>query len=351
MIRATIVKSVFVLPVVAALIVILFLVLGRARISDMGFRFIGSLIYSLLIGIPSVIVLTWISFRWTRTLGKLIVPIQGIVLLVTATLGCLAAAFVFHWVRFIHPISYWQEFRTSYPFSLVITLVVGLTMTTYQTLRQQLQHATLQLRTKQVEQERAYKLLAESRLSSLESRLHPHFLFNTLNSIAALIPRDPQRAEDTVSKLASLLRYSLATHNTGLVTLAQELRFVRDYLEIEATRFGTRLRYEVDVPDTLLEIKTPPMALQSLVENAVKHVVAQRVEGAQLHINATREGDLLRLEVIDNGPGFSLNTIAPEHGLGNLKARLELLYGDRGKLMVARRDSSTVVGLEFPAEA
>jgi LytS/YehU family sensor histidine kinase len=201
-----------------------------------------------------------------------------------------------------------------------------------------------------VEQERAYKLLAEARLSSLESRLHPHFLFNTLNSIAALIPRDPQRAEDTVGKLASLLRFSLATNHTGFVPLAQELKFVRDYLEIEATRFGTRLNYEIDLPDTLLEVKTPPMALQSLVENAVKHVVAQRTEGARLRIVGRREGNMVRLEVTDDGPGFSLDVVTPEHGLGNLVARLELLFADRGKLFVTRRDLLNVVGLEFPAE-
>jgi LytS/YehU family sensor histidine kinase len=184
------------------------------------------------------------------------------------------AALVLQFVGVFPSSFYWREFQGSYPFSIVITLAVGLTLTTYQTLRHQLQSATLQLRTKQVEQERAYKLLAEARLSSLESRLHPHFLFNTLNSIAALIPRDPQRAEDTVGKLASLLRFSLATSQSGFVTLAQELKFVRDYLEIESTRFGARLQYEIDVPDALMELKTPPMALQSLVENAVKHVVA-----------------------------------------------------------------------------
>ena len=107
----------------------------------------------------------------------------------------------------------------SYPFSVVISLMFGLSLTTYETLRYKLQAATLELRTRQVEQERAYKLLAEARLSSLESRIHPHFLFNTLNSIAALIPSDPQRAEDTVGKLASLLRFSLNANHSGLVQL------------------------------------------------------------------------------------------------------------------------------------
>ncbi len=348
--RKAMFKGIFTMPFVAALIVILFLVLGHARVSETVTRFFESLVYTLLIGVPSAVVLTWMSFKWTTRMGSLILPLQALVLIASATIGCLMAALVLQWIGVYSSSFYWREFRTSYPFSIVITLVVGLTLTTYQTLRQQLQFTTLALRTKQVEQERAYKLLAEARLSSLESRLHPHFLFNTLNSIAALIPRDPERAEDTVGKLASLLRFSLAANQTGFVPLAQELKFVRDYLEIEATRFGARLQYEIEVPETLMELKTPPMALQSLVENAVKHVVAQRTEGARLHIEGRRDGDVVRLEVTDDGPGFSLDAVAPEHGLGNLRARLELLFGDRGKLFVTRRDSLTVVGLEFPAE-
>jgi len=349
--RRAMVSSIFMMPSVAALIVILFLVMGHARVSETVTRFFESLVYTLLIGVPSAVVLTWISFRWSPRLGNLIRPLQALVLIAGATLGCLMAALVLQLAGVYSSSHYWREFRGSYPFSIVITLLVGMTLTTYQTLRYKLQSTTLELRSKQVEQERAYKLLAEARLSSLESRLHPHFLFNTLNSIAALIPRDPQRAEDTVGKLASLLRFSLASSHTGLVPLAQELKFVRDYLEIESTRFGARLRYEIEMPNALLEVKTPPMALQSLVENAVKHVASQRPEGAQLRVTGQLENGMARLEVTDDGPGFTLDAITPEHGLGNLIARLQLLFADRGKLFVTRRDHLTVVGLEFPVEA
>ena len=349
LIRRTILKTALIIPAVAVLIVLLFLSMGHAQISETGTRLIGALIYSILIGAPSAILLTWISFRWSTRLGRLILLPQVLVLFLTATLGSFAAALVCQWIGLVRPGTFLYEFRGSYPFAIMITLVVGMSMTTYQTLRHRLQSATLELRSRQVERERANKLLAEARLSSLESRLHPHFLFNTLNSIAALIPRDPQRAEDTVGKLASLLRFSLASIHTGLVPLAQELKFVRDYLEIESTRFGTRLGYEIDVPGSLMEVKTPPMALQSLVENAVKHVVSQRPQGGQLRITGRLENGLARLEVTDDGPGFSLDAITPEHGLGNLIARLQLLFAERGKLFVARRDDLTVVGLEFPA--
>jgi LytS/YehU family sensor histidine kinase len=222
-------------------------------------------------------------------------------------------------------------------------------MATYETMQFKLQAATLELRSKQVEQERAYKFLAEARLSSLESRIHPHFLFNTLNSIAALIPSDPVRAEDTVGKLASLLRFSLNANHKGLIPLSQELKIVRDYLEIEKTRFAGRLRYEIEVPEALEDAKVPPLALQSLVENSVKHVVSERQQGATIQISGSRDSNRIRLDVIDDGPGFSLDAITPEHGLGNLIARLELLFGADGQLEVTRAGDKTIVRLSFPA--
>jgi len=244
---------------------------------------------------------------------------------------------------------YWPEFRGSLPFAILIALMIGMSMSVYETLRFKLQAAKLELRTRQVEQERAYKLIAEAQLSSLESRIHPHFLFNTLNSIAALIPSDPVRAEDTVGKLASLLRFSLNANQSGLVPLSQELKIVRDYLEIEKTRFGARLRYNIAVPDSLASVKVPPLALQSLVENVVKHVVSKRTEGAMIQITGTLESDHIHLEVADDGPGFTLDAISSEHGLGNLIARLELLFGSAGQLGVSRKDEKTAVCLTFPA--
>lgn len=340
----------WIVPSSAILVVILFLVLGHVRLSETGSRLINSLVYSFFIGVPSSVLLNWFCHCYQKRLGRWTVIPVILLLALTGTLGSLAGAFVLQIAGLLHHDSWLTEFRSSYPFALVLTLLVGFGVTTYATLRDRLQSATLELRTREVEQERAYKLLAEARLSSLESRIHPHFLFNTLNSIASLIPKDPRHAEDTLAKLASLLRFSLHANQSGLVPLSQELKVVRDYLDIESTRFGGRLRYTIDAPESLGSLKAPPLALQLLVENAVKHVVAQRPEGATLQIAATHLDSQLRLEVIDDGPGFSLDAITPEHGLGNLIARMELLFDERGKLDVARRDHRTVVSLTFPAE-
>jgi len=333
----------------ALLVYMLFLSLGRFRLSQTGRELLFALTYCILIALPSMVLLTRISFRYTGRFPRLVILMQAAVLVCTAIAGSFAAGLVFQVLHLLPRNEFWNEFRTSTPFSIVISLMFGLSVSAYETLRYKFQATALELRTRQVEQERAYKLLAEARLSSLESRIHPHFLFNTLNSIAALIPKDPQLAEATVGKLASLLRFSLNANHSGLVPLGQELKVVRDYLEIEKTRFAARLSYEIAVPQSMVDVKVPPLALQSLVENSIKHVVAKRLEGARIQIAGSLESGRVVLEVIDDGPGFSLETVTPEHGLGNLIARLELLFGAGGKLDLTRKNEKTVVRLSFPA--
>jgi sensor histidine kinase YesM len=330
------------------IVLALFLTSGHTRLSQSGTEAVAAFFYAASIGLPSTLILTWVTHRYVDKKSKLILLIQVLILVGTATFGSLVAGLLLQLVGIVQHGGYWHELSKSLPFAIVISLMIGLTMTTYETLRYKLQAANLELRTKQVEQERAYKLLAEAQLSSLESRIHPHFLFNTLNSIASLIPSDPERAEDTVGKLASLLRFSLNANQTGLVPLSQELKIVRDYLEIEKTRFGARIRFEIAVPADLQDVKVPPLALQSLVENSVKHVVAHRTQGAEIQITASKDLKRILLTVLDDGPGFSLDAITPEHGLGNLIARLELLFGPAGQLQVTREGEKTAVRLAIP---
>jgi signal transduction histidine kinase len=335
--------------VIALFVVALLLSLGMIRLSETGITILTAFVYSITIGLPSGLLLHWLGHHFTDKYPRLVILMNALALVGTATFGCLAASFLLRAAGLFPRDMYWHLFRVNLPFCIVITVVTGLAMTTYHTLLYKLQATTIALRTKQVEQERAYKLLAEARLSALESRIHPHFLFNTLNSIAALIPSNPQLAEDTVGKLASLLRFSLNANQSGLVPLSQEVKVVRDYLEIEKTRFGARLSYEITIPEALQDVKVPPLALQSLVENSVKHVVSQRAQGAAIQVGALKDSGRIRLKVLDDGPGFALDAITPEHGLGNLIARLELLFGDAGQLEVTRENGKTAVRLSFPA--
>jgi sensor histidine kinase YesM len=340
-------KDLWFIPVIAIVIATLILVIEHAQ-SRIALKFFSSFIYATLIGFPTALALNWIGFRYSDRFPRFVFLFHTVVLLFTATAGTFVGAFVLKLTGIIPRDFYSREVRSAFPISLVVTLVVGLSITSYETLRHRLQDATLRLRTQQMEQERANKLLAEARLSSLESRIHPHFLFNTLNSISSLIPTDPRRAEDTVGKLASLLRFSINANQASLVSLDQELKIVRDYLEIESTRFGPRLRYDVSVPSVLGKVKVPPLALQSLVENSVKHVAAQRTEPVTIRIFASQHDGHCDISVTDDGPGFSLADVSPDHGLGNLIGRLEILFGDSAQLQTNRTDKGSTVTIRVP---
>lgn len=174
--------------------------------------------------------------------------------------------------------------------------------------------------------------LAEARLKSLQQQLHPHFLFNTLHTISALMHRDRQAADDMLIRLADLLRLSLDRTDRQYVSLKNEIDFLQKYLEIEQKRFGDRLRVSMHIDPATLDASVPNLLLQPLVENAVKHGIAPKVGGGVIEVASRREGDDLRLIVKDNGDGMSrqaLNEFNTGVGLSNTRARLEHLYGGR----------------------
>jgi two-component system sensor histidine kinase AlgZ len=177
---------------------------------------------------------------------------------------------------------FWSELSASFKIALPISFVaLGLSML-YETSKARLEAAAVQLKVKELERQRALTLATQAKLSALESRIHPHFLFNALNSVASLIRDDPSRAERLLNQLAALLRFSLDSVKARLVPLDQELKIVRDYLEIEKARFAGRLRYEIDAPAALLATLVPPLAIQTLIENSVKYAVAPKRDGSTL---------------------------------------------------------------------
>jgi sensor histidine kinase YesM len=237
-----------------------------------------------------------------------------------------------------------RSFRTS----VIVSLMVGVNEVAFGRLRGQLEETQLKLRTEELERERALKLASEARLGSLESRLHPHFLFNALNSVSSLIPSDPARAERLVERIASLLRFSLDSNKGGLVALEQELKVVRDYLEIEQARLGQRLRYTVETIGDIQDLQLPPLSVQTLVENSVKFAIASTVDGGEIRVRADRNNGCLYVNVADTGDGFALESIPPDHGLDNLRSRLAVLFGERAQLNVAHEGPWTTVTMKVP---
>jgi signal transduction histidine kinase len=239
---------------------------------------------------------------------------------------------------------YLATLRTSVP----ITILVGVIVTLLEVSKARLADTELALRTQQVERERAEKLAAEAQLASLAARVHPHFLFNTLNSIAALVRDDPARAEQMIERLSSLLRGSLDA--TDAIPVEREMKLVADYLDIQRMRLGDRLRHRIVWrPEETNGATVPPFAVQSLVENSVKHVAGRRQEGVEVQVGARTERRELVIEVADNGPGFDAGSISVGRGLDNLQGRLRALYGERARVEFDRLSPGMRVRLRIPA--
>jgi sensor histidine kinase YesM len=291
-----------------------------------------STLYAASIGLPSMLVFRRLRLRlggrielsqWAIYLGVLLATTLGGTLI--ASLILVAAGVVSF--DLLRPL-----FLQGLQISLAIAVPVSVGVATFTALRARLVTAEASLHAKEREHQRAVALVTEARLASLESRVRPHFLFNALNSAIALIPEDPRRAEGVLERLAGLLRSSLDTA-APVVLLGDELRVVVDYLEIERVRFGDRLRYEIDVPDELRGAAIPSFAIQTVVENSVKYAVSARKDGARISVRGRRGGGRLRIEITDDGPGFTGEIWRAGHGLDALRARLDAQYGDAARLI------------------
>ncbi len=190
----------------------------------------------------------------------------------------------------------------------------------------------------------------EAELRVLKSQINPHFLFNSLNTLRALINLDPERARDAVTLLADILRAALTTNTQQSITLGQELETVRSYLALEQMRFEERLRIRWAVEADTLAYPIPPAILQTLVENALKHGIAQRIGGGELTIEASRQDSFLRLTILNPGKLGRSSAPSTHIGLDNARGRLLHLYGRDASLTLEQRAPDLVAAvLTLPA--
>ena len=227
---------------------------------------------------------------------------------------------------------------------LCAPIVVGIAIKVWNTLR---------IEIKLEEQKR---LLLEARLDALQRQINPHFLFNTLNSIAALVRSKPELARTMTVKLANILRALLKDYDT-FVPLSEELSFTDDYLDIEVVRFGAdKLRVEKEIDPRTLGILVPSILLQPLIENSIKHGLEPRIHGGTVTLRSHLEGDRVLIEVVDDGVGMGNrpDSALPRTGAGigmkNVQERLEVLYGPLAHFsIVSNPGRGTLVSIEIPA--
>lgn len=214
---------------------------------------------------------------------------------------------------------------------------------------------TARLREEERRATQAETLKAQAELQALRAQLNPHFLFNTLHTLIALVRRDPAAAEDAIEQFADLLRYASRVHQEKRdeVTLAEEWEFVQNYLALETLRLGTRLQVHAALEEASLERLVPAFCLQPLVENAVRHAIAPRASGGTIWIEAALTGGELGLEVRDDGPGAAPDAVFQNSRLGLrlVRRRLEALYGPRGRFeIVTSPGAGFAVRLVLPTQ-
>ena len=189
--------------------------------------------------------------------------------------------------------------------------------------------------------DRLESLVKELELQTIKAHINPHFIFNSLNSIRALVDENPQRARKAVTELSNILRSSLQSEKMETVTLEKELSIVKDYLALENMRFEDRLKIEYDIDDDTLDQPVPPMMLQTLVENAIKHGISKQVNGGVVKVTSDFKNNYHQLVVQNTG---QLNGVVNTEGFGlsSTTNRLNLLYGDKARFEIKQINGSLV---------
>lgn len=242
----------------------------------------------------------------------------------------------------------WRDYATSLPVLASVLFwscfLIALWLAVYLTIA-----AGKRRRAAELEALRARLAARDSQWRGLQAQLNPHFLFNSLNSLRALIGEDPPRAQTMVTRLAELLRYTLRADRSPAVTLREELATVADYLELEGIRYEERLRARWSIAPQALEAAVPPLLVQGLVENALKHGIARLPRGGELGVAAKPEAGRLRIEVTNPG---RLAAGGEGTGLANARERLRLLHGDGARLELTEYPAGIVRAIaEFPFAA
>lgn len=221
----------------------------------------------------------------------------------------------------------WPSYFSWLKTSTLFALIFGALVTGYFVLRHRLEENAAKLAEKEINEQRLLQLKTKAELEALRVKVNPHFLFNTLNSIASLIPVDPVKAEEMVQKLAHLFRFTLEASHHEMMKLTDELQVIREYLAIEKIRLGERLSYEITMEEALVNMRLPGLLLQPLVENSVRHGIAPAKSGGKIQLHCRANENFCYIEIHDTGQGFSGATITEHFGLTSVRERLALNYG------------------------
>jgi hypothetical protein len=275
---------------------------------------------------------------------------QGLMLLVTMPVGATAGTWIGCWIVGIRVSEVFHGGPAPFFQVLFIAFLFGTVITYFFFSRERIARTEAELREEQIRRLTLEKKTLETHLRLLQAQIEPHFLFNSLSNVLSLLETDPVKGRAMLLDLTRYLRASLSRTREKTTTLGQEMELVRAYLDIQKVRMGERLRYSMDIPDLLSRQPFPPMLVQPLVENAVKHGLEPKVDGGAVFVRVEPGTDSLRLVVEDTGCGLAEGAGAGI-GLSNVRGRLEALYNGKGRLVLEEnRPSGLRVIMEIPHE-
>ena len=316
-----------------------------------------SVLFGNVVGLTAMVGSVWLFPRLRGRSGVLRFPLLVMTLVSGAVLGSLA-------VLGAYPLFVFRELRLAIVVIIVngvLALVVGGVVLGYEEMRLRLQDSLREVEEVRLVEARLREEAARAELAALQARINPHFFFNTLNTITAMLEEDVRKAEELLETFANLFRYAFDVADAAPVPLGDEIAFTRDYLRIERARFGDRLQVAWHVDPRSLAVRVPGLILQPLLENAVGHGLAPRARGGRIDVSAAMDGSRLEIDVVDDGVGLSdtgERLIRDGHGLGTVARRLEARYGRRAALDLssapgggARARLSLPAGSAWPAGA
>jgi len=216
---------------------------------------------------------------------------------------------------------------------LLLGVMFGSIITYFFSSREQIAESQARIQEEKIKRLTSEKKAAVANLKLLQAQIEPHFLFNTLSNVLSLLDTNPQKGKSMLVDFIQYLRASLAKSREEKATLGQEMEMIQAYLSIYKVRMGDRLQYKIDLPHNIAAVSFPPMLIQPLVENAIKHGLEPKVDGGEILIRGVEKDGILRLEIIDSGMGFKAQRESGM-GLSNIRERLFSLYGNNGRLIL-----------------
>lgn len=233
-------------------------------------------------------------------------------------------------------------FTREYAFFINIVLfgiLFGSIITYYFLSRERITSTETLMQEENIKRLTSEKRAVETNLKLLQAQIEPHFLFNTLSNILSLLDTDLKKGKSMLLDLIRYLRTSLAKTREEVTTLGQEMEMIKAYLDIFKVRMEGRLHYKIDIPNNIKKLTFPPMLIQPLVENAIKHGIEPKVEGGAVTVRAKKNGDVMSVEIADTGTGLYEDGEVG-FGLSNVRERLQSLYGDKGRLILKENHPS-----------